>query len=242
MSDDLKILGLIPARGGSKGIPGKNIYPIAGRPLLAYTADAALGSSRLSRVILSTDDDKIAAVGREYGVEVPFKRPAELAEDNTPSIVVAQHAQRWLAENEGWQADIIMLLQPTSPLRKTRHIDEALEIMLSTGSDTVVSVVSVPHHFSPYKVMELRDGYLDNFWKDALPFDQFNRHKLPPLYARNGPAVLASRAAVIRDTDSFYGRRTSPYIMSEEESYDIDTPFDLRLVEWLLTEAVGSKV
>jgi CMP-N,N'-diacetyllegionaminic acid synthase len=231
----LKILGLITARGGSKSVPRKNILPVAGRPLLAYTCEAAKGSRYLSRVILSTDDDEISEVGQANGVEVPFKRPAELAQDDTPSIAVAQHALKWLADNEGWQADILVLLQPTSPLRQAQHIDEALAAMLEAGADTVVSVVAVPHPFSPYKVMELRDGLLHNFWTQPLPFDPSRRQNVPTLYARNGPAVLASRAGVI-ERGGFYGDRIVPYVMTEADSVDVDTPFDLRVVEWLLRE------
>ncbi|MCI0709847.1 MAG: acylneuraminate cytidylyltransferase family protein, partial [Chloroflexi bacterium] len=113
----MNILGLIPARGGSKSIPRKNIVPLAGKPLLAYTCEAALDSAMLSRVILSTDDDEIAQVGRDCGVDVPFMRPTSLAQDDTGSVSVAQHAIHWLAENDNWQTDILVLLQPTSPLR-----------------------------------------------------------------------------------------------------------------------------
>jgi CMP-N-acetylneuraminic acid synthetase len=230
------VLGLIPARGGSKSIPHKNIALLAGRPLLVYTCEAALGSRRLTRVLLSTDDEEIAQVGRDCGVEVPFLRPLELARDDTPSLPVAQHAVRWLMEHEGWAADVLVLLQPTSPLRQARHIDEALERMEQADADTVVSVVEVPHRFNPYTLMELREGRLQDFWREPLPFDRFRRQNLPVLYARNGPAVLASRVAVMFEYQSFYGQRVIPYVMGEEESVDIDTPFDLRLAEWLITD------
>ena len=154
------VLGLIPARGGSKSIPGKSIALLAGRPLLAYTCEAALGSRCLTRVLLSTNDEKIAQVGRACGVEVPFLRPLELARDDTPSLPVAQHAVRWLIEHEGWEPDVLVLLQPTSPLRQTHHIDAALEHMAQVNADTVVSVVEVPHRFSPYSVMWLQAGWL----------------------------------------------------------------------------------
>lgn len=232
----LNVLGLIPARGGSKGIPHKNIVPLAGRPLLAYTCEAALDSRWLTRIVLSTDDAEIARIGRENGVSVPFMRPDELSGDNASSLAVAQHALRWLAEQERWLADILVLLQPTSPLRRARHIGEALDTMVALEADTVVSVVKVPHHFSPYKLMQVENGCLQNFWRDPLPFDQFNRHSLPTLYGRNGPAVLASRTEVILNQNSFYGQRIAPYEMSEEDSVDIDTAFDLRIAEWLLTE------
>lgn len=231
----MKVLGLIPARGGSKRIPGKNIMEIAGRPLLAYTCEAAQGSARLARVVLSTDDDAIAAVGRSCGVDVPFIRPPELARDDTPSIAVAQHAVRWLADR-GEVYDVLVLLQPTSPLRRGHHIAEALAALESAGADTVVSVVEVPHHFSPYKLMQMRDGNLVDFWQDPLPFDRYRRQDVPPLYGRNGPAVLATRVPVLLEQDSFYGERVVPYVMSDEDSVDIDTPFELRVAEWLLAQ------
>ena len=183
------VLGLIPARGGSSGIPRKNIIPMAGRPLLSYTCEAALGSRVLSRVVLSTDDEEIAGVGRHCGVEVPFLRPADLARDDTPSVRVAQHALDWLREREGWEADVLVLLQPTSPLRLSHHIDEALDRMVDGEAETVVSVVPVPHRYHPYAIMSARNGYLEDFWQTPLPFDRFRRQNLPTFYARNGPAI-----------------------------------------------------
>jgi CMP-N,N'-diacetyllegionaminic acid synthase len=232
----MNILGLITARGGSKGIPHKNIAPLAGRPLLAYTCAAARASMQLSRVVLSTDDADIAAVGRAHGAQVPFMRPAALATDSASSIDVARHALDWLAQHEGWQADILVILQPTSPLRTARHIDEALAALIESGADTVVSVVPLPHHCSPFKLMQLDDGRLHSFWDQPLPFDPLNRHSVPVLYARNGPAVLAARAALIHDRATFYGDYIIPYVMDEADSVDIDTPFDLKLAEWLLRQ------
>lgn len=232
----MDVLGLIPARGGSKSIPRKNIAPLAGRPLLAYTCAAALGSRHLTRTVLSTDDEAIAAVGHQCGVEVPFLRPAELTRDDTPTLPVVQHGLRWLRENEGWEPEIVVLLQPTSPLRRAEHIDEALDTMQQANADTVVSVVEVPHIFSPYAVMRLENGLLRDFWQDPLPFDRFRRQNLPVLYARNGPAVLATRTSVLLERQSFYGVRIVPYLMGPEVSVDIDTLYDLRLAEWLLMQ------
>jgi CMP-N-acetylneuraminic acid synthetase len=233
------VLGLIPARGGSKSIPRKNIALLAGRPLLAYTCEAALGSRSLTRTVLSTDDEEIAQVGRECGVEVPFSRPTHLASDDAPSILVARHAVDWLAKHQNWITDIIVLLQPTSPLRQTHHIDEALRLMEQTGADTVVSVVPVPHRFSPYSLMKIEEGCLKDFWQDPLPFDRFRRQDLPMLFARNGPAVLASLARVIIYSNSFYGERVAPYEMSEQDSLDIDTSCDLELAERLIVARFG---
>jgi CMP-N-acetylneuraminic acid synthetase len=228
------ILGLIPARGGSKSIPKKNLAALAGRPLLAYTCEAALGSRLLTRAVLSTDDPEIAAVGRELGVEVPFERPGDLARDDTPSLPVVQHAVEWLRAHEDWGPDLVVLLQPTSPLRKAQHIDEAVSRLQSAGADTVVSVVEVPHRFSPYALMELDDSQLREFWTGPTPFDRYRRQDMPILYARNGPAVLLTRTPILFDLQTFYGPVTLPYVMSAEDSVDIDTPLDLRIAECLL--------
>lgn len=228
------ILGLIPARGGSCGIPRKNVALVGGRPLLAYTCEAALASRRLTRVVVSTDDEEIAAVGQAHGAEVPFRRPAQLAEAETPTLPVVLHALRWLRECEGWQPDIVVLLQPTSPLRRAQHIDEALDAMEAAGADTVVSVVPVPHRYSPYSIGRIHDGWLRDFWEQPVPFDRFRRQGTPVFFARNGPAVLATRVTVLLARQSLFGERVLPYEMSEEDSVDIDTGFDLRLAEWLL--------
>jgi CMP-N,N'-diacetyllegionaminic acid synthase len=230
----MKVLGLIPARVGSKSIPKKNIAEVAGKPLLAYTCAAALGAKRLTRVVLSTDGEEIASVGRACGVEVPFLRPPELAQDDTPSIAVAQHCLRLLAQRDGFEPEVLVLLQPTSPLRRAHHIDEALERMEEAGADTVVSVVEVPHCFSPYSVMRLQDGWLRDFWHEPLPFDRYRRQEAPILYARNGPAILATRTEVLMGRDDFYGLRVVPYVMQRVDSVDIDDPFDLDLAGWLI--------
>lgn len=230
----MNVLGLITARGGSKGIPGKNIALVAGKPLLAYTCDAALGSHSLSRVVLSTDDEGIARVGRDCGIEVPFMRPEELSRDDTPSLPVALHAVEYLAEREGWQADVLVLLQPTSPLRQSLHIDEAVDVLNATGADTVVSVVEVPHRCHPYSVMREDDGRLTNFWTEELGFNRLRRQNLPPLWARNGPSVLCSRVSVLREKNSFYGDFVAPYKMSSLLSLDIDEPQDLQLAELII--------
>lgn len=230
----MNVLGLITARGGSKNIPKKNLALLAGRPLLAHTCEAAMSSKGLTRVMLSTDDAYIAAVGREYGVDVPFTRPAELATDETPSLDVALHALKWCEEEADWRVDVLMLLQPTSPLREGRHIDEALQLLESTGADTVVGTVEVPHRFSPYATMRMEAGRLKDFWDAPLTFDRFRRQELPVLYARNGPAVLAVRVPALLETRSFYGPLVVPYLMSEEDSVDIDSAFDLLVAEAVL--------
>jgi CMP-N-acetylneuraminic acid synthetase len=223
------ILGVVPARGGSKGIPGKNLRAIAGRPLLAYTADAARGSRRLTRTIVSTDDAAIGDAARALGLEVPFMRPADLALDTTPMLPVLQHAARAMRD-AGFAAEAVVLLQPTSPLRRAEHIDRAVDLLEATGADSVVSVVEVPHQFNPVSVMRLENGRLAPFLDGPLVA---RRQDKPRVFARNGPAVLAVRSAVL-ERGSLYGDDCRPLLMADEESVDLDSPADVARLEVLL--------
>jgi CMP-N,N'-diacetyllegionaminic acid synthase len=227
----MNVLGLITARGGSKGIPGKNIAPCGGRPLLAWTCDAATGARCITRTIVSTDDPAIAEVARAHGVDVPFMRPAELASDSARSIGVAQHAVTTLAET-GWRIDVVVLLQPTSPLRTAAHIDAAFAL-LGAGDDAVVSVMHVPHRFAPWSLLEPDGDHVHDYVNAELGFARDRRQGQPTLLARNGPAVVISRASTIA-SGSFYGERCRAYEMSTEDSTDIDDAFDLELADWLL--------
>ena len=230
----MNVLGVIPARGGSKGIPNKNLAPVCGRPLLAYTADAVRESRTLTRTIVSTDDPRIAECATSLGLEVPFMRPAVLAADEAPMLPVLRHALDAM-HAEGFEADIVVLLQPTSPLRRAEHIDAAVDWLQRTAADSVVSVVEVPHQFNPLSVMRLEDGLLKPFLDGPTAT---RRQDKPKLFARNGPAVLAVRASVIA-SGSLYGERSWPLGMSAEDSLDVDTPWDLRLVEFALAAREG---
>lgn len=231
MTDHGPIVGLIPARGGSKSIPRKNLAIVAGRPLLAHTAQAALGAARLDRVILSTDDVEIAETGRALGLDVPFLRPTALAGDEMGMLPVMRHALDWLAEH-GTAATALVLLQPTSPLRTARHIDEAVALLLDSGAETVVSVVEVPHQYSPASVMSCdAEGRLTPFLSGP-PI--LRRQDKPRVFARNGPAILAVRNPVLRH-GALYGEPTLGYRMSLADSLDIDDPDDLWLAEQYLT-------
>lgn len=225
----MRFVGLITARGGSKGIPGKNIAPCAGKPLLAWTCDAALASRRLSRTLLSTDSEEIAAAGRACGVEAPFMRPAALAADDTPSLDVMRHALDWL-DAAGEQAGALVLLQPTSPLRTSRHIDEAIERFVAQKADCVVSVTEVPHRFHPHALMR-EDGERLVPYQGARTVTR--RQDLPALWARNGPAVLVVGTAMLRQGEIYSGR-TVGYPMPPQDSLDIDSPFDLEIAALLL--------
>jgi len=233
----MRLVGLIPARGGSKGIPGKNIAQCAGKPLLAWTCEAAAGSRKLGRTLLSTDSQEIAALGRKLGVEAPFLRPADLARDDTPALPVLRHALDWLA-SQGEKADALVLLQPTSPLRTSRHIDEAAELFEKAGADTVVSVVDVPHRYHPSSVMVERGGCLHPYAEGAETVTRRQDQAL--LLARNGPAVLIVSGVMIR-SGALYGGRTVGYRMTQQDSIDIDTADELRFAELALAARAGGR-
>ena len=226
----LRVLGVIPARGGSKGIPDKNLALLCGRPLLAYTADAAKQSRRLARTVVSTDSPAIATEARRLGLEVPFVRPDTLAADDTPMLPVVQHALQEVRRG-GFEPDAIVLLQPTSPLRRAEHIDAAVDLLERCGADSVVSVIEVPHQFNPVSVMALDGERLRPFVGGTAPA---RRQDKPRLFARNGPAVLVSRSSTI-DAGSLYGNDCRPLMMRPEESLDIDSTWDLALAEYALT-------
>lgn len=235
----MKVLGVIPARGGSKGISNKNLALLAGKPLLAYTCEQALAAKTLTRVIISSDDETIAACAKRFGIEVPFMRPIELAQDETPMLEVLQHAVRMLEESEGYRPDILVLLQPTSPLRRAEHIDAAVRLLQESDADSVVSVVEVPHQFTPHSLLRLEEGCLVPYLNGP---QLLRRQEKPILYARNGPAVLAVRRRVL-ERQSLYGKISRPLVMPLEASVDIDGPSDLALAEALLrqTDALSSK-
>lgn len=213
-------------------MPRKNLRLVAGRPLLAYTADAVRASSRVTRAIVSTDDEEIARAARDLGLEVPFMRPAELAADDTPMQPVLRHAVSAMA-SAGFTADVVVLLQPTSPLRRGSHIDAALDLLDSTRADSVVSVVEVPHQFSPAAVMTLDGDRLAPF----LPGPQvLRRQDKPRVFARNGPAVAAIRRSVL-ERGSLYGDDPRALVMTPEESLDVDSQADLDYLEFLLARS-----
>lgn len=226
------VVGLITARGGSKSIPRKNIKLLAGKPLIAWTIEAALQSHRLSRVIVSTDDEEIAQVAREWGAEVPFMRPAELAQDKTPSIFAILHAINWLDQFESYQPDFVMCLQPTSPLRTAQDIDTVIERTSQKKVDSVVSVTPVNHH--PYWLKKVDDnGRMQDFVTLNQPISR--RQDLPAVYALNG-AIYLAHCETLLERKSWYTEQTLAYIMPSERSLDIDMPWDFYLVDLILKD------
>jgi len=220
----LKILGIITARGGSKGVPGKNLKPLAGRALLAYTVDAARDSGALERVILSTEDPAIAAAGRSLGCEVPFMRPAELSTDETPHLPVVQHAAQWMRDHAGYQPDAVMILQPTSPLRSADDITGAARLLESSGADSVVSVTEVSAHAHPMRMLRVdARGDAVLFASGEPVRRRINRRQdLPQAWVMNG-AIYACRTSVLFGAEpSLYGDRAAAYAMPAERSVSID--------------------
>lgn len=222
-----KVLAVVPARAGSKGIPGKNLTSVAGKPLIAWTIEAAKQSRFIDRLILSSDDPKIIEVSKKMGCEVPFVRPGELASDEASLVDVVIHAMQ--AEKS---FDLVLLLQPTSPLRTTGDIDGALERMMSTGASSVVSVTEVSK--SPYWMYELRkDHRLEPFISQGKPADR--RQLLPKLHVLNG-AIYLIRGETLLKERSFVNADTVAWEMDSASSIDIDVELDLKLASYLLSE------
>lgn len=221
------ILGLVPARAGSKGVPGKNVRLLAGRTLLDYTADAARQSGVIDRIVLSTDSEEIAEAGRSAGIEVPFLRPLELAADETPMLPVIRHAVDTLAA-AGWQADVIVLLQPTSPLRSPAHVREAVKLLRTSGADSVVTVVEVPKHLSPDYVMRIDNGVLRPFLPEGAGVAR--RQDARPAFSREG-TVYAFRASTLLRFGNIYGEDCRPLVIDAAQSLSIDTPEDWEAAE-----------
>jgi CMP-N,N'-diacetyllegionaminic acid synthase len=219
-------VGLIPARGGSKGFLRKNIRQIAGKPLIVWTIETALRARRLDSVVVSTEDEEIADVARQHGAQVPFMRPAELARDDTPGVEPALHA---LGQRPDWNA--IVLLQPTSPLRTADDIDACIELAERHGAPSAASVAAPGTH--PYWMCCLGPDQRITPLLDVA--EVANRQDLPTVYAMNG-ALYYARADWLRMHRAFVTRDTVGYIMPPERSVDLDTPLDWRLAEMLLRE------
>ena len=227
-----RFLGLIPARGGSKGIPHKNLVPLAGKPLIQYTIDAALNCRSLDRVILSTDDEKIAEYGLHAGVEVPFMRPAELATDEASTRVVQRHALQWCKADEGELPEALVTLQATSPLRTTQHIDEAVQRFQKEKADSVLGVTPVQDH--PYEVVGFSKGGMIRAME--RPAHVVRRQQYPLFYKING-AIYITRSSILIAQDAGYGERVFEYEMDWDESVDIDSFNDLQVADTMLRTA-----
>ena len=215
-------IAIIPARGGSKGIHRKNIVMIGNIPLIGFTIMAAKKSKYLSKVIVSTDDQEIMEISNKYGAETPFLRPDSISCDKTRMIEVLKHSLIFLKQSNT-KIDAIVLLQPTSPLRNEKHIDEAINLFFRSKATSVVSVVEVPHQYNPHSILFLNNkGELVRNSKR----DFTRRQDKPKFYARNGPAILVIDPNTLINND-LYGSKSIPYFMNMDDSLDIDTISDL---------------
>jgi CMP-N-acetylneuraminic acid synthetase len=231
------MLGLVTARGGSQGIPQKNIRQVGGKPLIAWTALAARSARSLARTILSTDSPEIANVGRQYGLEVPFMRPAELAGPESAHVPVVVHALEWLDQHAAYRPEYLVLLQPTSPLRSSSDIDAAVALALARGAPAVVSVTAAASHpFLTYRVDS--GGRLEAFVPSDIPYKR--RQDLPRVVALNG-AVYVVRCDVFLRQRSFLPEGTLAYEMPPERSLDVDSPWDLHLADLVLKEILTNR-
>ena len=229
----MKTLAIIPARGGSKGIPRKNIALLNDKPLISYTINAAIGAENITDIVVSTDDIEIANISKKLGALVPFQRPLNLATDKAESAPVVDHALRFMEKMMGYKYDSILMLQPTSPLRTSKHIDDSIILYNSRECDSLVSIVSVGGNH-PLR-MKLLDGeslinYVDQSFWNMLP-----RQSLPNVYIRNGSIYLISREAFIK-SKQLIGENCLGYVMNDEESVNIDSRIDLILADILLKE------
>ena len=224
----MRVLGLITARGGSKGVPGKNIKLLAGKPLLYYTAQAGLDSKSLVKVALTTDSINIAEVGKSLGLDVPFIRPPELAKDDTPTLPVMQHAINFYKE-QGKEFDAVCLLQPTNPLRVPGDIDACVALMEKENFDSVIAVMHVPHIYNPVSVY-----FMDEHGKMRLSTgaaEPITRRQLyPDAFAREG-SIYLTKTKVLMEDNSIYGKSTGGYIMNTPVHINIDS-----LEDWAIAE------
>lgn len=229
-----EVLALIPARGGSKSIPHKNIRLLAGEPLIAYSIAAAKSADTVSRIIVSTDSQEIAELSRNYGAEVPFIRPADAARDDTPDLPVFSHALGWLSEHEGYQPDIVVQLRPTSPFRRVAQIDDAVTLLLEHPDADAVRTVCVPFQ-NPYKMWRITDDGSMVPLIDTGFDEPYNlpRQALPDVYWQTG-YVDATWSRTILKKNSMTGERILPLVIDPDDWIDIDTPDDWRRAERLV--------
>jgi len=230
-------LAIIPARGGSKGIPRKNIKLLYGKPLIAHTIEAALNSKLIDRVVVSTEDEEVAEVSKKYGAEV-IKRPEELARDDSPAIDAIMHVINWL-EEKGEHFDIVVLLEPTSPLRKENDIDNAIGLFIENldKADSLVSLGEV-HLDNPYIMKKIEGGFVKPFIEAGKSF--YQRQQLPKVYFPYG-VIYLSKVNALKKYRTFYQERTIPYFVERWQNYEIDDIYDFICVEAILKDRLENR-
>lgn len=227
----MKILAIIPARVGSKGVPRKNIKLLAGKPLIEYTSAVALKSNLLTKVIVSTDDDEIFSIAKALGLEVPFKRPNNLADDKSPTLPVILHALDFY-ESKGEFFDAICLLQVTSPFRTVKFLDKAIEKFIKSKSDSLISVQEIPHEYNPHWSFELDEN--ENL-KIATGETEIisRRQDLPKAYHRDG-SIYITKTTILKEQNSLFGKKVTHIVSPKEFYVNIDTMDDWKKAEELV--------
>lgn len=232
----MKIIGIIPARGGSKGIPNKNIKKLYGKPLVAWSIESAL-KSNLDRVIVTTDSPQIAKIAKKYGAEVPFLRHSKLAQNTTPIEPVLKDVVQWLKKNENYKPDAIILLQSTSPLRQPKHINEAIKIFKNKKPDSIVSVTEAIANNNPYWILKKNDkGKVVLSTGEPLTKIRNRRQELPPHYIRNDLFYLLKPKNLYEKTPNLYGKKVELYETEEIFDIDINTEDDWSLCIYKIKE------
>jgi CMP-N-acetylneuraminic acid synthetase len=232
----MNILGLITARGGSKGIPKKNIKFLGGVPLIAYTIDVAKKSKLINDLILSTDNQEIADVSKSYGLPIPFLRPKELAADDTPHYLVIQHAVKFMEHMNRVTYDYVVLLQPTSPFRLVEDIDITINKLINSDADSAVTMVQINDNH-PLKAKKIVNGIVEPFFCEYPEPEGMPRQKLPIAYKRSG-AVYVMKRNIIMDNNSMFGKKITCHVVPENRSIDIDTNKDWAVAEYMLNNLI----
>ncbi|WP_250868560.1 cytidylyltransferase domain-containing protein [Methanococcoides seepicolus] len=220
----IKTIAIIPARGGSKGIPRKNIKELCGKPLIGHIIETALNVKEIDRVIVSTEDAEIAEVAQKFGAEVPFIRPEELARDETPTLPVLQHTIKYLEENENYNPDIVVLLYTTSPLLNHERIFEGIKLLKEGNFDSVLSVVEDRGHYWIEK---------ESNYERLYPIQLKNRQLTKSLFKENG-AIYICKRDLLMEENTIVGENVGFLVMEERESVDIDEPLDFEITEILM--------
>jgi len=241
-----EILAVIPARGGSKGLPGKNIEPLAGKPLIAWTIEAAKESKYLTRIIVATNDEEIAKIARQHGAEVPYLQPAEISTDFSTDVEFLTYALDFLKQKESYEPEIILRLPPTSPLRTAHHIDQGIEKLINTPqADAVRPIIETPKH--PYKMWKIS---ADQKWLEPFLTQEFTgfaephnlqRQRFPKVYIHTG-AMDVIRLRTLQEMKSTSGKKLAYFLMKPEESVNIDNNLDFELAEILLNKKLGKLI
>lgn len=233
-----EVLAIVPARGGTKGVPGKNLKQLLGKPLLSYAIEPALKSKSVQRVILSSDNDRIIETGRDLGAEIPFVRPHELALDDTPDRLVFQHALNWLKQNEGYEPDFVLNLRCTTPMKTVEDIDRVVSMWIDKETDSVRTMSPVDGVFHPYWMFRKDEqGLAHSFIEGISVHEYYQRQLLPPACRLNG-LVDGIKTDIILNHSFFYGEKMGIVEVPNKRALDIDTLEDFELAEFWLSRFI----